>query len=177
MKTLYERLAWICMDRNPSLGKARPKDIEELLKLSSGRPTQIKAKGEAARLGAEKLAILTEMGYSADWIQLGKGEPRASDAPPVGPGMSDQEKIKHIQAALQSMLVAAGLPPSSVTIAVNVAEGEKDHIAQADGVTGNDEGMDQNAARQPSVFGRDLDPLSGADGKKKSPTGKGGEGQ
>lgn len=71
MKTLYSRLVEICKD----LGIESPRnvDIHRLCNITTGRVAQIKAAGEAARLGEESVRILTKLGYSADWIQDGKG--------------------------------------------------------------------------------------------------------
>lgn len=178
MKTLYDRLVWIWSDLNPGMGEARPKDIEKLLKLSSGRPTQIKAKGEAARLGAEKLAILTELGYSADWVQIGKGEPRASDAPPVSPGMSEQEKIKHIQAAVASMVAAAGLKPGSVTVVCAEVGSEEYHSEIEKKFDADASVMNENRRRHiipTGGFGA-VEPRPSSE-QKKTPGGKPGGGQ
>lgn len=73
MSTLYERLLEICRDQ----GIEAPKgiDIQRIAKLSSGRVTQIKQEGEAARLGDSTQAHLHKLGYAIDWIRTGK-EPK-----------------------------------------------------------------------------------------------------
>lgn len=50
------------------------KAICKLLGVSSGRPSQIKTEGEAAKLSEEQMAKLTAKGYSRDWIVLRKGD-------------------------------------------------------------------------------------------------------
>jgi hypothetical protein len=47
--------------------------IADVCELSRSRISQIKADGEAASLSAEPLLVLTKLGYSAGWVQDGKG--------------------------------------------------------------------------------------------------------
>lgn len=86
MGTLYDRLLQICKDQG--IENPRPRDISSICRLSSGRPTQIKDEGEAAKIGAKTLQHLVSMGYSPDWIQEGKMPPRLSSSegrPPKEP--------------------------------------------------------------------------------------------
>ena len=78
MSTLYSRLLEICIDQG--VGKPLGRDIERLTGLSSGRVAQIKSEADAARLGDESLRkVARQTGYSADWIQEGRGEKRAGE--------------------------------------------------------------------------------------------------
>lgn len=74
MKTLYERLIDICRDQG--VEQPRNADIQRLCGLTSGRVTQIKNAGSAARLGDESLRSLIRLGYFADWVQEGRGPKR-----------------------------------------------------------------------------------------------------
>lgn len=65
------RLIEVALD----LGEGAPPDnryFEELLKLSSGRISQLFAEGSASKLGAESLSRLVAKGFNPDWIQYGK---------------------------------------------------------------------------------------------------------
>jgi hypothetical protein len=76
MPTLYNRLLEICHDR----GIPRPKgvDIQQLTGLSSGRITQIKSDGTAAKLGEKTLREIMKLGYSGEWLQTGRGSKYAN---------------------------------------------------------------------------------------------------
>lgn len=76
MSTLYERLKEICRDRGIDAPLGR--DIQSITGLSSGRITQIKQEREGAKLGQDALQKLTSLGYSATWLQDGKGEKKMS---------------------------------------------------------------------------------------------------
>lgn len=66
MGTLYERLIEICRDNG--IESPRQADIRAITGLSSGRITQIKQEGSAARLGESALQKIIRRGYSADWV-------------------------------------------------------------------------------------------------------------
>lgn len=70
MKTLYERLIQACKDQG--IESPRGVDIQKITGVSSGRVTQIKHEGEAAKLGESAIAKLVAAGFSRDWIQYGK---------------------------------------------------------------------------------------------------------
>lgn len=71
MNTLYERLMEICRDRGINAPKGV--DIQALTGLSSGRVTQIKNEGAAARLSGKTITQLHGLGYSVDWLGEGRG--------------------------------------------------------------------------------------------------------
>lgn len=80
MQTLYDRLLKMCRDQGIDAPPGRA--IQILTGLSSGRVTQIKDAGEAARLGDQALRRVVRLGYRADWVQEGRvpertAEPRA----------------------------------------------------------------------------------------------------
>lgn len=70
MNTLFERLLEICRDKG--IDSPIGADIQRIAGISSGRVTQIKNEGEAARLSDENVRRLTRLGYSGDWIQDGR---------------------------------------------------------------------------------------------------------
>lgn len=114
METLYKRLLLICQDQG--IEHPRNSDIQRLCGLTSGRVTQIKHAGSAARLGDESLRVLIRMGYLADWVQEGQGPkqaglPPSPDAPPVLrlPAPTKREKwiaaiIEHLHATDEDWL-------------------------------------------------------------------------
>lgn len=126
------------------------------------------------------LAVAPLLGVNPRWLYDGTGAKRGPDVqlpPPVRKGDSDEEKINRIKSALVLMLEAAGLPADAVSIRLKVAASDVDHI---DSAHSDDEAaavMQQNVARHPQGFGRELDPTAGAGREKKSPAGKAGEGQ
>lgn len=71
---LYDRLLIVCRDQG--IEQPRNADIVRLVGLSSGRVTQIKQAEGAAKLGEDALRRLVRLGYSADWLQDGRGEMR-----------------------------------------------------------------------------------------------------
>lgn len=79
MSTLYERLLEVCVDQG--IKRPRGVHIQAIASLSSGRITQIKNEGEAARLGVKTLQKLARLGYLADWLQEGRGEKKRADSP------------------------------------------------------------------------------------------------
>jgi hypothetical protein len=80
MQTLYERLLRIC--REQGIDAAPGRAIRILTGLSSGRVTQIKDAGEAARLGDQALRRIARLGYRADWIQEGRLPERSTEPAP-----------------------------------------------------------------------------------------------
>jgi hypothetical protein len=77
MNTLFDRLIEIC--REQGIEKPKGKDIQQLIGRSSGRVTQIKQGGEAARLGEDSLAKIIKLGYAPDWVQFNRGARRIKD--------------------------------------------------------------------------------------------------
>lgn len=132
MKTLYERLLWICQDQDASIKTPRGADIARLLGCSSGRPTQIRNEGEAARLGEEYLRKMTKLGYSPDWVQEGIGDPKRPAVAELPKTLSKEERLAHVRAALISMLKAAGLNESDLMgVSHNVGLYTADRVHEA----------------------------------------------
>lgn len=83
MTTLFFRLLEICRDQGVKLPQG--KDIQRIAGISSGRVTQIKQGEGGAKLGAQALSKLIELGYRPDWIQFGLGDMKQI-------ALTDQEK-------------------------------------------------------------------------------------
>lgn len=123
MSTLHERLMEICRDQgieNP-IGK----DIQSLTGLSSGRITQIKQERDAAKLGADTMQAITRMGYSADWVQDGRGPKRPvsrqhplPDPSNVAPG---PELPPAVRALMQAVTSAPALSDADVQLLTDMA--------------------------------------------------------
>lgn len=90
MENLYDRLLWICHDQGIET-RHQGKAICELLGISSGRPSQIKNEGAAAKLNEEQMSKLTAKGYARDWVANGK-EPRKDKDVFRGSELSEQAK-------------------------------------------------------------------------------------
>lgn len=80
--TLFDRLQEVCRDQG--IPKPIGRDIQAIAGISSGRVTQIKQEGVAAKLGSDALQKLSRLGYSTDWIQDGKGPKRPGESLPPG---------------------------------------------------------------------------------------------
>ena len=70
MTTLYDRLVAIAYDMGRKRVNGRV--LEEITGLSNSRISQIKSKGEAARVGSDVLAKLVNAGYAPDYIKTGR---------------------------------------------------------------------------------------------------------
>lgn len=109
MKTLYERLLWIA--REVGIQEKDNKAVAAVIGRTPGRATQIKQGGEAARIDGDALQRVVQRGFSAKWVNEGKGEPRIKDATfalPTNEGVSLETKADHVADALFLILKAAG---------------------------------------------------------------------
>lgn len=79
MPTLKDRLFEIARD----MGEEKPSNrfFEALLKISSGRVTQIFEPGAKTRLGSDSLSHLVERGYNPKWVNDGVLPKYLRDAP------------------------------------------------------------------------------------------------
>lgn len=99
MPNLYNRLLEICDDLK--IQGAPGRRIESLTGLTSGRVTQIKQEKEAAKLSGDALTRITRLGYSAEWIQSGRGAKLSTTEPPPPhtPKLSDRNDISSTNVA------------------------------------------------------------------------------
>lgn len=112
MKTLYDRLLWIAREAGVSGAQKSPnKAVAALIGRSPGRATQIKNEGEGARIDGEALQRVTQLGFSVEWINEGRGEPRIKDAtflPALPGGKTAEERAALLADAVSAILRASG---------------------------------------------------------------------